>query len=588
MFYKETCTSLVINNNNYNVHYMLFGFKGYRFLSSNVLFKNFSLLSEGFSKQINVSCFFSTKNYIVDNNSSNIKIHPSFNSILNDKSKGGILLSKVIYLLHDQNKLNIPLYLTAKGIKASQDLINMINLLPEKNNSYFKGDNILYEFLNKNYNKIFRFNIHLSLKKLIPNITYDLPIKNQKVIDGDCSGIYCFIDEKTGNVGIGSAISCKNRLKDHMNSFNGHRSKSYLHEWVLENGGITSIKWAPIITYDNIIQDWYNINYVLSLSKGGAKILQGFGQYVSRILEQCLYTQYKPFFNIKNKELKDIIFFNFGFEANEMLLSLDEASEYQAWLDIEGTKLFAESNSLNSLAKLLNVTVGTVRNNMNWDKGITIINDKSEKIIVYLKEKGVSFRSELLESQMKPRDKYSLLELKDKSLYDLIPGKIYAINVSTLEIFGIYKNQRDLWKNLNPNYNEELENLTLNKQRSFLDNRIGRYFNIKKPGGVKTELGNFYICKHPDYLPGLTKKASGLFAVDIYTGLAVYYSNNSKAGDRGTVRRNRNNNTVTKNGLRYINEDIFIVNYPDAETKVNATYKLNKKQLANLPNNPPV
>jgi len=81
---------------------------------------------------------------------------------------------------------------------------------------------------------------------------------------------------------------------------------------------------------------------------------------------------------------------------------------------------------------------------MNWYKGINIINAKGEKFIVYLKEKGVSFRSELLKSQMKPRDKYSLVELKDKSLYDLIPGKIYAISHETLEIFGIYKNQRDL------------------------------------------------------------------------------------------------------------------------------------------------
>ena len=60
----------------------------------------------------------------------------------------------------------------------------------------------------------------------------------------------------------------------------------------------------------------------------------------------------------------------------------------------------------------------------------------------------------------------------------------------------------------------------------------------------------------------------------------------TQAGDRGTVRRNRNNNTVTKNGIKYINEDIFIYHFPGAVIKEGATFQLNKEQLANLPDNP--
>lgn len=91
--------------------------------------------------------------------------------------------------------------------------------------------------------------------------------------------------------------------------------------------------------------------------------------------------------------------------------------------------------------------------------------------------------------------------------------------------------------NLNPNSGiTDLEKLPLKQQSNFLDNRIGRYFNLVKPGGINTELGNFYFCKHPDYLPGLTKKASGFFAVNTLTGVAKYFSNNSQAGNRGTVR----------------------------------------------------
>ena len=160
----------------------------------------------------------------------NSKIHPSFHSILNDASRGGILMSQIIYHIHNQNKLNIPLFLTSRGIKASHDLINMINLLPVNNESNFKGDNLLFEFLSKNFNKSFRFNMMLSLNTIRPNIMYNLPIENQKVIDGDCSGIYCFLHTETGNFGIGSALSFRSRLLDHINSFRGHRQRFHLHD----------------------------------------------------------------------------------------------------------------------------------------------------------------------------------------------------------------------------------------------------------------------------------------------------------------------------------------------------------------------
>lgn len=106
---------------------------------------------------------------------------------------------------------------------------------------------------------------------------------------------------------------------------------------------------------------------------------------------------------------------------------------------------------------------------------------------------------------MKPKDKYPLIELKDKSLYDLIPGKIYSINIEILDVIDNYRSQRELWKTLNPN-DIELNKLSPIQQRSFLDNRIGRYFNVVKTGGVNTELGNFYFCKHPSCSPHGGKK----------------------------------------------------------------------------------
>jgi len=57
---------------------------------------------------------------------------------------------------------------------------------------------------------------------------------------------------------------------------------------------------------------------------------------------------------------------------------------------------------------------------MGWHKGMNITDDQGKKSVVYLKEKGVPFRTEQLSSAMKPKDKYPLIELKDRSVYDLI------------------------------------------------------------------------------------------------------------------------------------------------------------------------
>jgi hypothetical protein len=52
--------------------------------------------------------------------------------------------------------------------------------------------------------------------------------------------------------------------------------------------------------------------------------------------------------------------------------------------------------------------------------------------------------------------------------------------------------------------------------------------NVAKPGGISTELGNFYFCRHPEFLLGMSKAASGFFAVNINTGVAEYFENNSQ------------------------------------------------------------
>lgn len=351
-----------------------------------------------------------------------------------------------------------------------------------------------------------------SLKTIITIDEYKLPIAHQRVLDGDCSGIYCFKHKPSGKYGIGSALSCRNRLNDHINSLNGHRTRAKLHDWIINNGGITTVTWAPATARGSLVQQWYSINSTSPLSVGGLNTLRGFGQYPARILEQCVYTNYKPFLNISNDQHKEIIFFNFSFKPSDMGLDLQSIQTYQAWMDKGLTKLLAEANSYNSLAHLLGISVGAVRNNMGWHAGMRFTKD-GEEITIFLKEKGVSFRTEQVSSQLYPKSRYPLLNLKNRQLYNLIPGRIYAINTDTLEDFGTYDSQRELWEALNPSSNH-LDNLSNKQQHDFLNNRVGRYFNIARPGGTQTEKGCSYFARHPDYLPNLAKTAYGLFAVN--------------------------------------------------------------------------
>lgn len=272
-----------------------------------------STFKSSLSFRFNKLRLYSTqKDFITYNN---LTIHSSFSSILNKKSLGAILLTELILNLHKQNVHSIPLFLTPLAIKASHDLIKMINLLQgsSKKNSKLKKDNILLDLKKNHLNPIIRYNMESCLKTYNPIKSYNVPILDKKVEDADCSGVYVFLD-KTGKKGIGSDLSCRDRLQDHMNSFYGHRPRTFLHNWVIVNGGIKSVKWAPIITYDNIVQEWYNRNFDSPLSLGSTKILQGFGQYTIRLLEQCLYTYNKPFLSMYYQQ-RGIIFFNFSFKA---------------------------------------------------------------------------------------------------------------------------------------------------------------------------------------------------------------------------------------------------------------------------------
>lgn len=165
---------------------------------------------------------------------------------------------------------------------------------------------------------------------------------------------------------------------------------------------------------------------------------------------------------------------------------------------------------------------------MNWHLGVEMVIDDPE-VQGLLREDGVPLRTEAISSQMSPSPLFFLikkgktdeLQLSGRTLRDLIPGKLPAVSVDSLEDFGVYDNERHLWTTLNPSSVEELYNMGSKQGKIYLNNRVGRYRNIQRNN--PTELGNFYYCRYPDFLAGLAKVAEGLFAINVFTGLCVYY-----------------------------------------------------------------
>lgn len=285
---------------------------------------------------------------------------------MENNTRGGLLLQNLLTNLASKELLGIPLFLSPLGVAASQQLVDMLNLLPIDNSSSFIADNRLFEFLQSSVGYDYTYNLELNLNKLIPIKSYNLPLKNQHVINGTDAGVYAFVHQETGYVGLGSATSCRYRLESHIRSFIGKRDTTFLHDWVKNNGGLTSIRWAPIITLPNLEILWMKSNSSDELSAGSAKLLRAITQYPTRVLEQCLNSHYKPYLNSGNNS--QIIFYNFAFSPSDMDVTSRTLDRYQALASDKAT-ILAEAGSYNELAKYIGLSNVSVRNNMNWAKG---------------------------------------------------------------------------------------------------------------------------------------------------------------------------------------------------------------------------
>lgn len=317
------------------------------------------------------------------------------------------------------------------------------------------------------------------------------------------------------------------------------------------------------------------------ISAGGAKVLRAFTQYPARVLEQCIHTQYSPFLN---RGSHNIIFYNFKYSSIDMEISSRYLNRYQA-LGPDMITVLAESDSFNSLGKYIGLSNVTIRNNMDWHQG-TLFVFEGQVVEGYLRQFGQPWRTELLPGQQSPRLKWPQLDLIDRTLYDLEPGKLHAITVDDLTNYGrAYNNERDLWTSLNPSSATDLDLLTSQQQHQYLNNRVGRYLNIARPEGNETELGNFYFARNPDHLAGFAKSAEPLFGINVDTGVASLYPNNSQVPthNRLTVRLNLNNYTITRDGTIFITADSFLDQFPTASALPGSTYNMTLAELASLP-----
>lgn len=507
-------------------------------------------------------------------------VHPSFTSVANDSSPGGLLVQKLLTNLISKEQLGLPMHLSPLGVRASAQLIDMINSLPMNGHSNFAGDNLLFDYLSSAVTFNMHYNMELDLQKITPTTSYTLPLRGQNVLNGTDAGVYAFI-HNSGHVGIGSAMTCTARLQDHVRSFTGSRDSTFMHTWVMKHGGLSSLNWAPIITLPNLETSWMKNNSVDTLSAGADKVLQCVTQYPTRILEQCLLTHYRPYLNAEGKPY-NVIFFNTNFSPEDMSVTSQSLARYQA-LALDKVTVLAEANSYNELAKYIGLSNVAVRNNMNWTEVVQFsINDTPTQ--GYLHQLGATWRDTLSQGQLSPKQKWPTLDLPNIPLHELTPGKVYAINVHTLETQS-FTSLRDMWLHLNPSKVDAFNLLSGDKQHELISNHVSRHINVARPGGTSTDSGNFYFARHPEYLPNMSKSASSLYRIDVDTGLATWFANNSQVDshDRLSVRKNLANVTLTRNGCMFVSAEAFTEMFPDALDQPNSTYNLSLAQLSTLP-----
>ena len=370
-------------------------------------------------------------------------LHRSFDTFIHDPTPGGVLITNYIKHIHSQNVLNIPLFLTDHGINHTTKLVDMINgLALITSTTQYTGDAVLLSFLTNNYSPTYNTNMHINSSVIEPLVLYDLPVSNTKmVIDGLNSGVYGFMSRTTPDSYLGSALAYSARLSNHMAMFKDplHNNATRVHLWANNYNGAAGMKWAHLVDMPNLPLTWSRLHPTLILSKGGLSLMTCFAQFPIRILEQCMYTHYMPTLHPTGSI---ITFFNQKLNVNDFNLPKGYPDLYQA-VDITRTIVYVQEDSQVKLANALGLTTTPIRANMNWHLPMKLtVNGNS--FMGYVQEVGEPIRTIQVPLQMKPVDKYPEVILLGRTLNDLVPGKVYAIDPVTLKDVSIFDTAKEM------------------------------------------------------------------------------------------------------------------------------------------------
>lgn len=152
-----------------------------------------------------------------------------------------------------------------------------------------------------------------------------------------------------------------------------------------------------------------------------------------------MFTYFKP---TLQPGASTITFFNMKLTTGDLALAHGTPSVYQA-VDLTRTIVYAQENSYNKLGNVLGVSDVTIRKNLNWHKPMVLPID-GLNLSGYVQEIGAPIRTQPVAMQLKPNQKYPLVELDGRTLYDLTPGLIHVVDPVTLKDVYTFESEAEL------------------------------------------------------------------------------------------------------------------------------------------------
>lgn len=299
-------------------------------------------------------------------------------------------------------------------------------------------------------------------------------------------GVYSYTHLLTGKQYFGSSIHFFNRIRVHMHQFAGRRAQGLLHKWVEANGGTPSLVWGTVYEYPNFMWSFIKRNPNHKLSLGEYKLLLGISQLITRLLEQSILDKYWNQEESLNASPNVTYTYAAFFEVDFSNYDYDDPmhKKVEVW-DAETSQFIGEFSSIAGAARFLGVAVRALSRCLNNSKG-TVPQKWGRRIII--SQAGVPLTDEPIHYRVKS---YPELTLANMLLTDLPPKWLYVFYPDKSDYLGPFASISEARKYLNP---EKSKGLTNPQIKTTSTNFMKA---VNKENLVKTELGSFYLAKHP-------------------------------------------------------------------------------------------